>query len=100
MWFDFYKQWGIFVLDIFCCVVVVEEYWGINIVVEIKLVFFGECFVFQVGIVMDLWFKMGVVVVYYVNILVLLVRQILWFVVFCCVCGKSSGECYNCICCQ
>lgn len=88
MWFDFYKQWRIVVLDIFSIGVIVEEYWCICIIIEVELVFFSECFVFKVGIVVDLWFEMGVIVFDNVNVLVLLVGKILWFVVFSCVDSK------------
>jgi hypothetical protein len=73
--FDFHKQRGTVVPDTFCRAVTAEEYRRIHIAVEIKPVFFGERFVFQIGIVTDLRSKTGVVATHHVYTLVPPIRQ-------------------------
>ena len=93
--FDLHKQRRTVVPDTFCRAIAAEEHRSIDIAVKIKPVFFGERFVFQIGIVTDLRSETGVVAPYHVNTLVPPVRQILRFVVFCRARGKRSGERHN-----
>ena len=81
--------------DTFCIGVTAEEDRSIHVAVEIKPVFLGECFVFQVGIVADLWSETGVIATNHVNALVPPVGEILWFVVFRCVNSERGGQCQH-----
>ncbi|MNV19149.1 hypothetical protein D3C71_1100010 [compost metagenome] len=56
--------------DTFRIGVTAEEDRCIHVAIEIKPVFFGESFVFQVGIVAELWSEAGVIAAHHVNALV------------------------------
>ncbi|SAD73893.1 Uncharacterised protein [Enterobacter cloacae] len=99
-WFDLHEQWGTVVPDTFRVGVTAEEYRCVHVAIEIKPVFFCECFVLEVSIVTDLRSETGMVAAYHVNALVPPVGEVLWFVVFRCVNSERGGQSQNCTGCE
>src|SRR5690606_23618715 len=62
--FDLHEQWGTVVPDTFRVGITAEEYRCVHVAIEIKPVFFSECFVLEVGIVTDLRSETGMVAAY------------------------------------
>ena len=81
--------------DTFSLRVTTEEDRCIHVAVEIKPVFLGERFIFQVGIVTNLRSETRVVAADHVNALVPPVGEVLWFVVFRCVNSERRGQCQH-----
>ncbi|MNE12639.1 hypothetical protein D3C80_1054440 [compost metagenome] len=94
--FDFHKQWRTVVPDTFRIGVTTEEYGRIQVTIEIKPVFLSESFIFQIGIVTDLWPKTSVVATHYVDALMPPVGNIFRFCVLCCVNSERRGKCQRC----